>query len=84
MIILTLASCRVVNAHSTGKIARIGIIAHGNSPQLEALRQGLRDNGYKRIVELASKYRLPAIYFGTEFAHLVLRSRATCWHGLTR
>jgi hypothetical protein len=46
MVILTLASDRIVKAQPTAKIARIGILGRGNSPQLEALRQGLRDHGY--------------------------------------
>jgi ABC-type uncharacterized transport system substrate-binding protein len=46
LIILMLASSRSVTAQARGKISRIGIIADRNSPQLEALRQGLRDVGY--------------------------------------
>jgi putative tryptophan/tyrosine transport system substrate-binding protein len=46
MIIFTLGSLGVVDAQPTSKIPRIGIIAPGKSPQLEALRQGLRDFGY--------------------------------------
>jgi putative ABC transport system substrate-binding protein len=46
MILLTLLSSGSVHAQSTEKIARIGIVADGNSPQVEALRQGLRDIGY--------------------------------------
>jgi putative ABC transport system substrate-binding protein len=46
MIILSLASFHIVNAQPAGKIARIGILAHFTSPQLDALRQGLRDIGY--------------------------------------
>jgi putative ABC transport system substrate-binding protein len=57
MVILTLASFHTANAQSTGKMARIGIIAHGNSPQLEALRQGLRDIGYIEGQNLVIEYR---------------------------
>jgi putative ABC transport system substrate-binding protein len=57
MIILTLVSFRIVNAQSTGKIARIGILAHGSSPQLEALRQGLHDHGYIEGQNLLIEYR---------------------------
>ena len=46
MVILTLAFFHLVNAQPKGKISRIGILADFNSPQLEALGQGLRDHGY--------------------------------------
>jgi hypothetical protein len=57
MIILTLASIGVANAQPTGKISRIGIVADVNSPQLEALRQGLRDMGYIEKQNLVIEYR---------------------------
>src|ERR1044071_8739561 len=54
---LNLALCAIVNAQSTGKIARIGLLADGNSPQLQALRQGLRDHGYIEGRNLLIEYR---------------------------
>jgi putative tryptophan/tyrosine transport system substrate-binding protein len=57
MIIFTLASLGVLNAQPTSKIPRIGIIAPGKSPQLEALRQGLRDFGYTEGQNLLIDYR---------------------------
>ncbi len=57
MIILTLASIGVANAQPPGKISRIGIVADVNSPQLEALRQGLRDMGYIEKQNLVIEYR---------------------------
>ena len=46
MVIVTLAAVRIADAQATEKIARIGILANFSSPQLDALRQGLRDIGY--------------------------------------
>ena len=57
LVILTLASFRTINAQPTAKIPRIGIIAPGKSPQLEALRQGLRDFGYIEGQNLLIDYR---------------------------
>ena len=57
MIIFTLASLGAVNAQPTAKIPRIGIIAPGKSPQLDALRQGLRDFGYTEGQNLLIDYR---------------------------
>ena len=57
MIIFTLASLGVLNAQPAAKIPRIGIIAPGKSPQLDALRQGLRDFGYTEGQNLLIDYR---------------------------
>jgi putative tryptophan/tyrosine transport system substrate-binding protein len=57
MVILTLASFRVVNAQPAGKIARIGILANFSSPQLDALRQALRDIGYIEGQNLLIEHR---------------------------
>ena len=57
MIIFTLASLGLVNAQPTANIPRIGIIAPGKSPQLDALRQGLRDFGYSEGQKLLIDYR---------------------------
>jgi putative ABC transport system substrate-binding protein len=57
MIMFTLGSLADVNAQPTAKIPRIGIIAPGKSPQLEALRQGLRDFGYIEGQNLLIDYR---------------------------
>jgi putative ABC transport system substrate-binding protein len=46
MVIVTLAAVRIADAQPRGKIARIGILANFSSPQLDALRQGLRDIGH--------------------------------------
>jgi putative ABC transport system substrate-binding protein len=58
VIIISMLACfRLVDAQPTGRISRIGIIATGNSPQLEALRQGLRDLGYIEGQNLLVEYR---------------------------
>jgi putative tryptophan/tyrosine transport system substrate-binding protein len=57
MIIFTLASLGLVNAQPTANIPRIGIIAPGKSPQLDALRQGRRDFGYSEGQNLLIDYR---------------------------
>mgnify|MGYP003575362174 CR=1 FL=1 len=57
MIIFTLASLGVVKAQPTAKIARIGILADFVTPQLDALRQGLRDLGYIEDQNLFIEYR---------------------------
>lgn len=57
MIIFTLASLGVVNAQPTGKISRIGILADFITPQLDALRQGLRELGYIEGQNLLIEYR---------------------------
>jgi putative ABC transport system substrate-binding protein len=43
---LFLALCSVAEAQQPGKISRLGILANVASPQIDALRQGLRDAGY--------------------------------------
>ena len=45
MVIASLA-VRIADAQPRAKIARIGILANFSSPQLDALRQGLRDIGH--------------------------------------
>jgi putative ABC transport system substrate-binding protein len=57
MIIFTQASLGVVNAQPTGKISRIGILADFITPQLDALRQGLRELGYIEGQNLLIEYR---------------------------
>jgi putative ABC transport system substrate-binding protein len=57
MIVLSLASFHIVNAQPTGKIARIGILANFSSPQIDALRQGLRDIGYIEGQNLVIEHR---------------------------
>ncbi|HEU4344463.1 MAG TPA: ABC transporter substrate-binding protein [Candidatus Binatia bacterium] len=57
MVILTFASVHIVKAQPTGKTARIGILADSRSPQVEALRQSLRDLGYIEGQNLLIEYR---------------------------
>ena len=57
VVIVTLASVYIVKAQPTGKIARIGILADSRSPQVEALRQSLRDIGYIEGQNLLIEYR---------------------------
>jgi putative ABC transport system substrate-binding protein len=57
MIIFTVGSLGVVNAQQTAKISRIGVLADFSSPQLDALRQGLRDLGYIEGQNLLIEYR---------------------------
>jgi putative ABC transport system substrate-binding protein len=57
MIIFTLASLGVVKAQPTAKVARVGILADFITPQLDALRQGLRDLGYIEGQNLFIEYR---------------------------
>ncbi|HUC97848.1 MAG TPA: ABC transporter substrate-binding protein [Candidatus Polarisedimenticolaceae bacterium] len=57
MIIFTFASLGVVTAQPTAKVARIGILADFVTPQLDALRQGLRDLGYIEGQNLFIEYR---------------------------
>jgi ABC-type uncharacterized transport system substrate-binding protein len=57
LFILTVASVRIINAQPTAKIPRIGILTDFSSPQLDALRQGLRDLGYIEGQNLLIEYR---------------------------
>ena len=57
MIILSLVCLHTANAQPTRKIARIGILANFSSPQLDALRQGLRDIGYIEGQNLLIEHR---------------------------
>lgn len=58
MAILALISGQIVDAQPTGKTPKIGILGgRRNSPQLEALRQGLRDHGYIEGQNLLTEYR---------------------------
>jgi putative ABC transport system substrate-binding protein len=43
---LLFALCSVADAQQAGKISRLGILANVAAPQIDALRQGLRDAGY--------------------------------------
>jgi putative ABC transport system substrate-binding protein len=57
MIIFTVSALGMVNAQPTGKITRIGILADFITPQLDALRQGLRELGYIEGQNLLIEYR---------------------------
>ena len=57
MIIFTISALGVVNAQPTGKISRIGVLADFVTPQLDALRQGLRDLGHTEGQNLFIEYR---------------------------